>query len=59
MVLQATILHCKAILGQGYEMNGALGHYAAFVRLYWAAGTTWADWMNFLMNHAPGRDNLV
>ena len=33
-------------------MNGVLGHDSryALVRLYWA-GTTWADEMNFVMNH--------
>ena len=34
-------------------MNGVLGHAAAWKR-YTGQGTTWADEMNYGMNHAPG-----
>ena len=34
-------------------MNGVLGHDSALVRLYWG-GTTWANEVKFVMNHAPG-----
>ena len=35
-------------------MNGVICHDSALVRLYIGPGITWADEMNFVMNHAPG-----
>ena len=40
-------------------MNSVLGHASTLVRLYCAAGTTWADEMNFVINHAPGARSLA
>ena len=33
-------------------MEGVLGHNSTLVRLYWAR-LTWANEMNFAINHAP------
>ena len=38
------------------EMNGVLGHDSA---LYTRPGTTWANEMNFVMNHAPHAESIV
>ena len=37
-------------------MNAVLGHNSALV--YWV-GTTWANEMNFVMNHAPGAGSIA
>ena len=39
------------------EMNGVLGHVSALERLY-LAGDTWANEMNFVMNHEPGAGSI-
>ena len=39
-------------------MNGVLGHDSELGRLYWA-GATWANEMNFVMNHAPGARGIL
>ena len=39
-------------------MNGILGHDFALLRLYWGRAT-WANEMNFVMNHAPGAGSIV
>ena len=41
-----------------YNVNGALGHDSALIRLYWA-GTTWANEMNLVMNHAPDARSIA
>ena len=40
------------------EMNGVLSHKSALLG-YTGLSTTWANEMNFLMNHAPGYSRLV
>ena len=40
------------------EMVGVLGHNSA-LKGYTGPGTTWADEMNFVLNHAPGAGSLA
>ena len=40
------------------SMNGALGHDSA-LQGYTGPGTTWADEMNFVMNHALVQDRSL
>ena len=37
-------------------MNGVLGHYSA---LQGYTGTTWANEMNFVMDHFPGAGSIA
>ena len=39
-------------------MNGVSRHDSALVRLY-GPGTTWANEMKFVMNHAPGAGSIT
>ena len=40
------------------EMNGVSHHDAALLG-YIEPGTTWADEMNFVVNHAPGAGSIT
>ena len=47
----------NSILHDSNEMNGVLGHDYA-LEGYIGARTTWANEMNFSMNHAPGAGSI-
>ena len=42
----------------GIAINGVLGPYSAPVRLT-GTGTSWANEINFVMNHAPGAGSIA